>query len=270
MVRPANAGEPPATAPAAAPRKVVLLDDCFTTFQEPHIGRAAVALLERAGFAVELAGRVLRPGDDLARGSSPTPASWRRTASRSSTAAPPTACRSWAGAELHPDAGRRVAGAGARRRRRRRVAAAAELADGWLARQVSDNGLSLDVAAAARGRCCCTATATRRRWSASKGTADALRLVPGLDVTVLDAGCCGMAGAFGFEKEHYDLSVKIANLALVPAVNAEPGGDGGRDRHVVPPPDPRPHRPRRAAPAGSAGRANRLNAPRDVMRKCIS
>ena len=35
---------------------VVLLDDCFTTFQEPQIGQAAVTLLERAGFTVELAG----------------------------------------------------------------------------------------------------------------------------------------------------------------------------------------------------------------------
>ncbi len=37
-------------------RRVVLLDDCFTTYQEPQIGRAAVTLLERAGFTVELAG----------------------------------------------------------------------------------------------------------------------------------------------------------------------------------------------------------------------
>ena len=29
----------------------------------------------------------------------------------------------------------------------------------------------------------------------------------GLDVTVLDSGCCGMAGAFGFEREHYDVSL---------------------------------------------------------------
>jgi Fe-S oxidoreductase len=54
------------------------------------------------------------------------------------------------------------------------------------------------------------------------GSVDALKLVPGLDVTVLDAGCCGMAGAFGYEKEHYDVSVTIANLALVPAVTADP------------------------------------------------
>jgi FAD/FMN-containing dehydrogenase/Fe-S oxidoreductase len=36
----------------------------------------------------------------------------------------------------------------------------------------------------------------------------------------LDTGCCGMAGAFGYEKDHYDLSVKIANQKLIPQVNA--------------------------------------------------
>ena len=54
------------------------------------------------------------------------------------------------------------------------------------------------------------------------GSIDALKLVPGLDLTVLDAGCCGMAGSFGYEKEHYDVSVAIANLVLVPALKAEP------------------------------------------------
>jgi Fe-S oxidoreductase len=44
----------------------------------------------------------------------------------------------------------------------------------------------------------------------------------GADVAVLDAGCCGMAGSFGYEKEHFDLSVQIANLALLPALRAEP------------------------------------------------
>jgi FAD/FMN-containing dehydrogenase/Fe-S oxidoreductase len=42
----------------------------------------------------------------------------------------------------------------------------------------------------------------------------------GFDVTEVDSGCCGMAGSFGFEKEHYDLSVKIGNRRLVPAVKA--------------------------------------------------
>jgi len=42
----------------------------------------------------------------------------------------------------------------------------------------------------------------------------------GYEVVEVDSGCCGMAGSFGFEKEHYDLSAKIANRRLVPAVNA--------------------------------------------------
>ncbi|HJT59561.1 MAG TPA: hypothetical protein VJ761_23835, partial [Ktedonobacteraceae bacterium] len=40
----------------------------------------------------------------------------------------------------------------------------------------------------------------------------------GLDYHVLDSGCCGMAGAFGFEREHYDLSIKAGERVLLPAV----------------------------------------------------
>lgn len=39
----------------------------------------------------------------------------------------------------------------------------------------------------------------------------------GLDVEILDAGCCGMAGS-GFEREHYDISMRIGERALLPAV----------------------------------------------------
>lgn len=42
----------------------------------------------------------------------------------------------------------------------------------------------------------------------------------GLDFEVLDAGCCGMAGAFGFEKEHYDVSIKCGERVLLPAVRS--------------------------------------------------
>jgi len=40
----------------------------------------------------------------------------------------------------------------------------------------------------------------------------------GLDFAVLDSGCCGMAGAFGFEKDHYDVSIACGERALLPAV----------------------------------------------------
>ena len=47
-----------------------------------------------------------------------------------------------------------------------------------------------------------------------------LSLPPGYTVETIDAGCCGMAGAFGYEKEHYDLSLQIAEDRLAPAVRA--------------------------------------------------
>jgi FAD/FMN-containing dehydrogenase/Fe-S oxidoreductase len=40
----------------------------------------------------------------------------------------------------------------------------------------------------------------------------------GLEADVLDSGCCGMAGAFGFEKEHYDVSIACGERVLLPAV----------------------------------------------------
>ena len=49
----------------------------------------------------------------------------------------------------------------------------------------------------------------------------ALRLPPGNQVELVAAGCCGMAGSFGFEKEHYDISMTIGNESLFPAVNAK-------------------------------------------------
>ena len=48
----------------------------------------------------------------------------------------------------------------------------------------------------------------------------ALRLAPGHDVEESNAGCCGMAGAFGYEKEHYDLSMTIGGQRLFPKVEA--------------------------------------------------
>jgi Fe-S oxidoreductase len=103
----------------------------------------------------------------------------------------------------------------------KRVAAAAHMAEAWLAERVRDDGLSLDLPAAAR-KVLFHAHCHQKALVGATGSADALRLIPDLAVDVLDAGCCGMAGAFGYEKEHYDVSVKIANLALVPAVKADP------------------------------------------------
>jgi Fe-S oxidoreductase len=48
-----------------------------------------------------------------------------------------------------------------------------------------------------------------------------LRRIPGAEVVELDAGCCGMAGSFGFESEHYDLSMRIGETRLFPALRRE-------------------------------------------------
>jgi len=42
----------------------------------------------------------------------------------------------------------------------------------------------------------------------------------GVECDAPDAGCCGMAGAFGFEREHYDISMRVGERALLPAVRA--------------------------------------------------
>jgi Fe-S oxidoreductase len=50
----------------------------------------------------------------------------------------------------------------------------------------------------------------------------ALRLIPGATVEVVDSGCCGMAGSFGYEKEHYEVSLAIGARRLFAAVQAQP------------------------------------------------
>lgn len=47
-----------------------------------------------------------------------------------------------------------------------------------------------------------------------------LALIPQLEVEVIDSGCCGMAGAFGYEADHYQVSMKMAELDLLPRLRA--------------------------------------------------
>jgi Fe-S oxidoreductase len=56
------------------------------------------------------------------------------------------------------------------------------------------------------------------------GTGPAVRLlssIPGCRVTDLDSGCCGMAGSFGYEREHYEISQQVGEHRLLPAVRAK-------------------------------------------------
>jgi Fe-S oxidoreductase len=200
---------------------VLLLADCFTTYNEPAVGRAAVRVLERAGYAVELAdvfccGRVLISKGFLSRArawvQSEAPALARCVADGTPILGLEPSCiltlaDEWA--ELWPSPATR------------QVAAAATMGDSWLAEQVAGGRCELPLVPSAEdyvlhGHC------HQKALLGVGASAPALKLVPGARVQVLDAGCCGMAGSFGFEREHYDLSVKIANLQLLPALSRAP------------------------------------------------
>ncbi|MCE9640726.1 MAG: FAD-binding oxidoreductase, partial [Betaproteobacteria bacterium] len=66
----------------------------------------------------------------------------------------------------------------------------------------------------------------------------ALKLVPGLEVEVIESSCCGMAGSFGYEAGHYDVSMKMAEASLLPKVRAAAAdtlivADGTSCRHQI-------------------------------------
>jgi Fe-S oxidoreductase len=48
----------------------------------------------------------------------------------------------------------------------------------------------------------------------------ALQLIPDLTIETFDSSCCGMAGSFGYEAEHYEISLKIGELGVLPRMRA--------------------------------------------------
>ncbi len=62
----------------------------------------------------------------------------------------------------------------------------------------------------------------QKAFGTAAAAAKALELVPQLTVETFDATCCGMAGSFGYEAEHYDLSLKIGELGVLPKMRAAP------------------------------------------------
>jgi FAD/FMN-containing dehydrogenase/Fe-S oxidoreductase len=225
-----------ADANAGSAGRVILLDDCFTTFNEPEVGRAAVRVLERAGYRVELAGLsccgramiskgFLGEARSLARSQSPGLA--KRVADGTPILGLEPSCLLTL-ADEWPDLAPGTAAS--------RVAAAAQLADGWLAKQVETGKCRLSLSRQP-GACVLHGHCHQKALVGASGSAAALRLVPGLDVTVLDTGCCGMAGSFGYEADHFDVSAKIAGLDLLPALRAAPNAEvaapGTSCRHQI-------------------------------------
>ncbi|MGH8632021.1 MAG: FAD-binding and (Fe-S)-binding domain-containing protein, partial [Burkholderiales bacterium] len=78
----------------------------------------------------------------------------------------------------------------------------------------------------------------QKAFDAMGAVRETLALVPGLELRQLESSCCGMAGNFGFEREHYDVSMRMAEADLLPAVRAADSGclivaDGTSCRHQI-------------------------------------
>ncbi|HMB62707.1 MAG TPA: heterodisulfide reductase-related iron-sulfur binding cluster, partial [Eudoraea sp.] len=58
----------------------------------------------------------------------------------------------------------------------------------------------------------------QKALSNQKVTFDILNLPRNYSVSIIPSGCCGMAGSFGYEKEHYKVSMQIGELKLFPAI----------------------------------------------------
>jgi FAD/FMN-containing dehydrogenase/Fe-S oxidoreductase len=60
----------------------------------------------------------------------------------------------------------------------------------------------------------------QKAFAAVGAAVKALQLIPGLTVETFDSTCCGMAGSFGYEAEHYEMSLKIGELGVLPKFRA--------------------------------------------------
>lgn len=78
----------------------------------------------------------------------------------------------------------------------------------------------------------------QKAWKLQQCTSSLLAFPQGYEVEVIPSGCCGMAGAFGYEKEHYDISMQIGELVLFPQVREKAQdtiivATGGSCRHQI-------------------------------------
>ena len=229
-----RAGFSPRGASAPQVTLVTLFNDTFTNHYDPEIGIAAVEVLERGGCSVD----IVRPGccgrplisQGLLEGA-------RAQAAKIVDGLWPIANRGGKILFLEPSCLSSVKEdvpsllRGEQQTRARTVAAACLLFEEFA------SGLDLPIRSGPQrvllhGHC----------HQKSMGLLDAskslLAKIPGATVVDLDAGCCGMAGSFGYTREHYDVSVAIASRRLLPAAKTMQPGDvlaapGTSCRHQV-------------------------------------
>ena len=210
---------PPQATPSVG--EVVFLADCFTTFTEPQVAIAAIELLERAGWTVRLEAGACCGRASLSKGLVDRA---QRQAARLVTRLSGDVARGHPVVAAEPSCLLTL-----------RDDYPALLADDENARAVASatrlpEELILEAIAAGRLRLRNGPPQTvvfhghchQKAVVGTAATVDLLGSLPATKVTELDAGCCGMAGSFGYEAEHYDLSMQIAELRLFPEVRAQP------------------------------------------------
>jgi FAD/FMN-containing dehydrogenase/Fe-S oxidoreductase len=211
------------TTAAGSRGDLVFLADSFTTFTEPGVGRAAIELLEAAGWRVRLesghcCGRVkvskglLDEARDLAAGmvESLAPEAERGVAI---VGCEPSCLLTLREEHLGLLPGDPRAEAVARRVR---------LVEEVLVEDIEDGALRLDPHSRVSGRRIVFHGHCHQKALAGTAASVALlKRIPGAEIVEIDAGCCGMAGSFGFESEHYELSMQIGETRLFPALRRE-------------------------------------------------
>jgi FAD/FMN-containing dehydrogenase/Fe-S oxidoreductase len=205
---------------------VVLFNDTFTNFNHPDIGMAAADVLEVAGIWARLAPHVCCGRPLISQGLLGSAA---KLAARNTDALYDAASAGKAILFLEPSclsAVREDGPAllrGEQARKARVVANACVLFEDHLERECAAGraALTLEPGPATvllHGHC------HQKAMGMLPSTVALLSRIPSSTVVDLDAGCCGMAGSFGYAKEHYEVSRLIGERKLLPAARAMTSG----------------------------------------------
>ena len=208
------------TGKAQATNTVVLLNDTYMNHNYPEIGKAAVALLEAAGLKVVLSetaccGRPMISKGLLDDATANAVTNVDQLYAYAEAGIPVIGCEPSCLLTFRDEYPQLV-----RDEKARKVAENSFMIDEFLIKLQEDGKLELNMGKLEKK----VLFQAHCHQKADMGTATsiaALRLAPGYQVELVNAGCCGMAGSFGYEKEHYDLSMKIGEEALFPAIRAK-------------------------------------------------
>ncbi len=225
-------------------REVVLFADTFNMYFEPENLRAAVAVLQAAGYAVHVLDPVAEGGRHLCCGRTylATGLIDRAEAemTRLAEAFAPFADRGVPIIGLEPSCLFTLKDElpSLLRDRAGRVPEMAMLFEEFLAREAEAGRLGDLALKPVAGRALVHGHCHQKAFAAMGAVERTLHLIPELEVGVIESSCCGMAGAFGYEAEHHEVSMKMAELSLLPAVRAADGdtlivADGTSCRHQI-------------------------------------